>query len=133
MTVELVVLAPVIVLFGMTSLALGRYELVRERAIDAAHAGAEAAAVAWSPDSGVLGVREAVNESLLPFSRSCRDPAVATDADSLADDGAGVGGVVHVRVTCTVPLSEFGIPGMPGSVTVDVTQSAPVDPYRTIR
>jgi len=39
LTVELVVLTPVIILFVLVALALGRFELAHEQVVDAARAG----------------------------------------------------------------------------------------------
>ncbi len=38
-----------------------------------------------------------------------------------------------VRVTCQVLLSDLGFPGVPGSITVEASATAPLDPYRAVQ
>lgn len=40
------------------------------------------------------------------------------------------GGAVRVTVTCTTPLSDLAIPGVPGSATLRATATAPIESTR---
>ncbi|MER5352602.1 TadE/TadG family type IV pilus assembly protein [Kitasatospora sp. NPDC002551] len=42
----------------------------------------------------------------------------------------GVPASVTVTVSCTVPLSDLVLPGLPGSRTVKASFTSPIDPYR---
>jgi len=128
LSVELVVLSPVIALFGLLGLGLGRYEMARELATAAARAGAEAASVA----QGVGQVESSASGSaglvLAGHSETCARPQYVVDVGSFAADGA-----VRVSVTCVVPMTDLDIPGLPSSMTVSVSETEPIDPYRTVQ
>jgi hypothetical protein len=40
------------------------------------------------------------------------------------------GGTITVRLECAVPVSDLGLLGLPGTVTVNGESSAPLDLYR---
>ena len=83
LTVELVVLAPVVALFGLLALGFGRYELVRAQVIGAAHTGADAAAVASDAATAVPAAEHAVAPEFASESHACPDPTVSTVTSSL--------------------------------------------------
>jgi TadE-like protein len=125
---ELVVVTPIIVVFAMIAMALGRYEMVRERVVDATRAAAQAATVTLSEDGMAAAAGAAVRPVLAGLPGSCPDPVVTTVVHNL---GAGV--TAEVTVSCDVPVSEFGVPGIPGTFKLSVTETAPIDPYRTLQ
>jgi Flp pilus assembly protein TadG len=127
LSVELVVLTPVLALFLLLSLALGRYALAREQVVGGARAAADAAAVA---SSALLAQQAAVAAAtpVLQSNHSCTDPNVTVDTASFAP-----GAVVRVSVSCRVDFSDLLVPGFPGSTTIDAVQAAVVDPFRTIQ
>ncbi|HZU79434.1 MAG TPA: TadE/TadG family type IV pilus assembly protein [Acidimicrobiales bacterium] len=127
LTVELVLLAPVLILFALMALGLGRYELARQELADAARAGAEAASVVPSADQAAGAASSAVLAPLNGQSHMCAHPAVTTDSSGFA-----AGGDVRVTVSCRVDLSDLLVPGLPGGVDVSATQVAPVDPFREV-
>jgi Flp pilus assembly protein TadG len=126
-TVELVVLAPVVVLFALVMVALGRAESVRAAVAGAARAGAEAAATSAGPVESVAAAQRAVVASLSWTAADCHHQQVAVDATDFVP-----GGAVAVSVTCTVPLADLGVPGLPGTVVFQHQVSAPIDPYRVV-
>lgn len=128
MTAELVVLTPVLILFTLLAVGLGRYEQARAEIVDAARAGAQAASVSPAPSGAPALADATVGPALAGQLHLCRDMAVETDTSTFAP-----GGTVGVRVTCRVDLSDLLVPGLPGAVSVTATQVAPVDPYRTVR
>lgn len=128
MTVELVVLTPVVVLFALVAIALGRYQSARQEVTDAAHAGAEAASVVAAPGQASASATDASTSALRQQPHMCQDPLVRTDTSSFVP-----GGFVRVNVSCQVQLSDLLVPGLPGTVHVEVTQSAPIDPFRVVR
>ena len=124
MTVELVVLTPVIVAFLLVTLAFGRYALAKEQLVGGARAGADAVAIAAS----ALQAQQAGSAAAMPVLQSdhaCRNPTVSIDSSAFAP-----GGQVRVSVSCQVAFSDLLIPGLPGSVTVQAVQIATIDPYR---
>ncbi|MHB8328485.1 MAG: TadE/TadG family type IV pilus assembly protein [Acidimicrobiales bacterium] len=127
LTAELVVLAPVVALFALVAVGLGRYELAHQEVIDAARAAAEAASVVSSPADAESAAGDAVSPTLQGQRRMCSSYEVSTDAAAFAP-----GGFVKVTVSCRVALTDLLVPGFPGSVPVQATQTAPVDPYRWV-
>ena len=127
LTVELSVMAPVVFLFALLAVGLGRYEMARLEVTDAAHAGAEAASIAPTVSAAEPSAVEASNAGLAQQSHLCPTPIVNVDTSNFF-----AGGRVAVTVVCHVELSDLMVPGFPGSVVVQETQSAPVDPYRVV-
>ena len=133
MTVELVVLAPVVVMFALVAIGLGRYEGARQEVADAAEAGADAASVVASPADAQAAATQAAGAALQDQSHMCPVPTVTTDTSTFEAGGAvGATGSVGVTVVCQVDLSDLFVPGLPGHVAVRATQTAPVDPYRVV-
>ena len=127
LTVELVVLTPVVALFLIVALAFGRYSLAREQVVGGARAAADAVSVAGSAAQAEQ-VATAAAMPVLQSSHSCTNPTVTVDAGSFAP-----GSVVRVSVTCRVALSDLLVPGFPGTTTVGAVQDAAIDPYRAIQ
>ena len=127
-TVELVVLAPVLVLFALLAVALGRYEMAREQVIGAARAAAEAASVAQSPALAQSAADLAAEPGVEPLGHACAGFSVNTDTSEFRPSG-----VVRVTVTCRVDFSDLLVPGIPGFTTVRVVQVVPLDPYRSVQ
>ena len=127
MTVELAVLAPVVFLFVLAAVGLGRFEGARQEVTDAAHAGAQAASVARGAGQAPGAAVDASLAALRDQPHMCVRPTVATDTSTFA-----AGGSVRVTVDCRVSFSDLLLPGLPGSATVRATETAPVDPYRVV-
>ncbi len=127
LTVELVVLTPVIVVFLLVALAFGRYALAKEQLVGGARAAADAVAVAGS----ALQAQQAGSAAAMPVLQSdhtCTNPTVSVASSSFV-----AGGQVRVSVSCQVALSDLLIPGFPGTVTVQADQVATIDPYRAVQ
>jgi Flp pilus assembly protein TadG len=127
LTVELVLLTPVIALFLLVSLAFGRYSLAREQVVGGARAAATAAAVAGSAGQA----QQAALAAALPVlesNHSCTDPIVTVDSGSFAP-----GVIVRVSVSCRVEFADLLVPGFPGATRIKVVQGAAIDQYRTIQ
>jgi len=127
LTVELVVLTPVIVVFALTTLAFGRYTQARQQVVEAAQAGAQAATIGSNADSAQQAAQTAASTGILASAHTCANPQVSTDVSHFAP-----GGYVVVHVTCHVELSDLLVPGLPGTTTVQASSTAPLDPYRSM-
>ena len=127
-TVELVMLAPVIALFVVAVVMLGRIEVARAQVVAAARAGAQAAAVQPSPAQAQWAAAAAAAVDVFGRETTCVHQDVATDTSAFYP-----GGSVRVRVSCTVPLADLGMPGVPGSTTITEWITAPIDPYRAVQ
>src|SRR5579872_3576509 len=126
MTVELVVLAPVVVAFLLFTLALGRYTSAREQVAGGTSAAAEAAAVAPSLSQARAAAVAAASPALQSL-HSCRNPSIQVVAGNFAP-----GAEIRVVVSCRVDYADLLVPGMPGSTTVTSVEDAVIDPYRAV-
>jgi hypothetical protein len=43
------------------------------------------------------------------------------------------GGSVQVVVSCEIDFADLLVPGMPGHVTVQAEETAPIDPFRSVQ
>ncbi len=125
--VEAVVLASVVMIFLLLAVAFGRYEATRAQVTGAARTAVEAASVVPSAYQAPSAASSAATPDLVGSGASCTHTSVLTDTREFEP-----GGSVSVTVTCTVELSDLGVPGLPGAATVEVTQVAPIDPYRGV-
>jgi Flp pilus assembly protein TadG len=126
LTVELVVLTPVLLVLALAVTAFGRVAEARQQVAEAARAGAEAAAVQSDP-AGARAASAADATVGTADARTCSERQVLTDTSRFVP-----GGFVTVTVVCRVPLADLSIPGMPGTTTVRATSTAPIDPYRSV-
>jgi Flp pilus assembly protein TadG len=128
MTVELVLLTPVLMLFILLAIGAGRYELAREQVVGAARSGAEAASVVPGPYEAQPAAESAVASDLAGVDNTCGSVQALTDTTEFRP-----GGSVRVTVRCRIDFGSLLVPGLPGSTTVTVTRSAPIDPYRSVQ
>jgi hypothetical protein len=127
MAVELVVLTPAVFLIALAVLAFGRDSESRQLVVEASRAGAEAAAVQPSAASADAGAAESAVVGIFDRAHICARPSVITDTSHFYP-----GGYVSVTVVCQVNLSDLAVPGLPGTVTVQSSATAPIDPYRSV-
>jgi hypothetical protein len=127
LTVELVVLTPLLMIVILVTLVFGRVTEARQQVVEAARAGAEAAAVL--PTVGTAQWVGSINAviNLLGRTHTCVDPLVTMDTSHFYP-----GGYVTAHVSCLVVLADIGFPGLPGSTTVSASATAPLDPYRSV-
>lgn len=128
LTVELVVVTPVLFAIALTVIVFGRISEAHQQVIEASRAAAEAAAVEPTAASAQSGASDIAVIAGYSSSHTCVHAAVSTNVAHFYP-----GGYVSVTVTCQVSLSDVGLPGMPGTTTVSSTSIAPIDPYRSIR
>jgi Flp pilus assembly protein TadG len=117
----MVLLTPVLLMFTLLVVAGGRYVGVRGDIEAAARDAARAASLERSLVDAHAAAAEAATVSLDPGTR-CASPAVG--GDFLA------GGLVTVRLNCSVPYDGLGLLGLGGSLGVSASGSAPLDTYR---
>jgi len=127
LTLELVVLTPVLLLVLLTSLVFGRIVEARQQVVEAARAGAEAASILPTVGTAqwVGSINSAIN--LIGTTHTCAHATISVDTSHFTP-----GGFVTAHVSCLVTLSDIGFPGLPGSTTVKASATAPLDPYRSV-
>jgi Flp pilus assembly protein TadG len=128
LTVELVVLTPVVLFFVLLAVALGRFEMVHEQVDGAARAAAEAASVVSSAPEAQPAAVSAATPIVANQAHACTQLRVETDTTSFVP-----GGSVRVLLSCDIDYSDLLLPGMPGHAVVNVVVRAPIDPFRTVQ
>jgi Flp pilus assembly protein TadG len=127
LTVELVVIAPILLVVALTMLIFGRVSASRQEVVEASRAGAQTAAVMSNANSAQLRAAVDAAVGISDRGHTCTNPQIVTDTSQFHP-----GGYVTVTVTCHVELSDIAVPGMPGSTTVQASATAPIDPYRAV-
>jgi Flp pilus assembly protein TadG len=128
LTVELVVLTPVLFLLALTMVVFGRVTEARQQVVESSRAAAQIAAVLPNAAAAESAAAGAVSTGDLDRGHYCPTPEVTTDVTHFF-----AGGYVTVTVVCRVNLSDLSVPGMPGSTTVRASSTAPIDPYRSVQ
>jgi Flp pilus assembly protein TadG len=124
---ELVICTPVLLLLAVVALALGRLVLEQSQVVDVARAAAEAASVWPTPAAADQAATSVASSELAHDGLACGSPVVSVDTSHLQP-----GGAVGVEITCVVTLASAGVPGLPGSVTLHASATAPIELYREV-
>jgi Flp pilus assembly protein TadG len=121
MAVEVVLMTPVLVAFLLLVISFGRYVAVRGEVESATRDAVRAASLERTSGTAVREARRTASASLAGQARCT--PAALSGAFA-------AGATITATLTCSVPLSDLGLLGLPGSVTVTASSSAPLDVYR---
>jgi Flp pilus assembly protein TadG len=127
---ELVILAPVIVLLICMVIAAGRIAIAKGSVDAAARDAARQASIARSPEAADAAAVASASAELAADGLSCVPrPLISV---STAGFGAPLGQPASVSATvfCRVTLAGLVLPGLPGSVPLHFTFTSPLDPYR---
>jgi Flp pilus assembly protein TadG len=125
-TVELVLIAPVLVLMMLFAVAAGRFSVARNQVNEAARDAAREASTWRTPRSASTQGVERGLASLADSHVSCRAPGVEIDASDLRP-----GGEVVADVTCTVELGDLLGLRLGGEKTFQARAVAVVDTFRS--
>ena len=125
-TVELVLIAPVLVLMMLFAVAAGRFSLARNQVNEAARDAAREASTWRTPQLASAHGIERGLASLAGSRMSCHAPSVAIDAGDLRP-----GGEVVADVTCTVELGDLIGLRLGGEKTFQSRAVAVVDTFRS--
>jgi Flp pilus assembly protein TadG len=123
----MVVITPVLFVLVLILVVFGQVSEAHQQVVEAARAGAEAAAVLPTQESAQSGGPETAAIGVFGQTHTCDDVRITTDVSNFKP-----GGTVSVTVVCQVDLSDLSIPGVPGTTTVQATAVAPIDPYRSV-
>ncbi|HEV3281019.1 MAG TPA: TadE/TadG family type IV pilus assembly protein [Acidimicrobiales bacterium] len=127
LTLELMLLTPALIIVAVTTVAFGRVSESRQQVSQAARAGAEAAAIAADPSGAVSVATSDAATEVVGGGHVCTNRRIETDTSRFYP-----GGFVTVTVICQVALSDLSIPGLPGTVSIRASSTAPIDPYRSV-
>lgn len=126
-TVELTLLAPVVLALLLFTVGLGRIEDAQGQVDGAARDAARAASLAGDPSAAADAARRAAAADVTSMTLDCRDFTVAVDTGRY-----GPGGDVTVHVACTADLADLALSGLPGHKTLTASSAAPVETYRSV-
>jgi Flp pilus assembly protein TadG len=126
-SVELVLLAPVVIALLCLVVGLGRLAQAGGQVAGAARDAARAASMTPDPAAAVTAARAAAAGDMTGDGRACTALRVTTDTA-----GFSAGGTVLVTVACTVRLADVALSGLPGARTLTATALAPIDRYTTV-
>ena len=128
--IEAAILVPSLVLFLLLVIAAGRIETAKGAMDAAARDGARSASLARTVDAAQTAAEDSAAATLHQEGVTCQDQQVAdVDTDDFAPP-LGQTGEVTVTVTCTVPLGDLSVPGLPGSHTMTSSFTSVIDAYR---
>jgi Flp pilus assembly protein TadG len=136
MTVEAVILAPVVFVFVLLIVGGARYELARQQVVGDARAVAETAAVA----ADASAAQQAAGTVTSGWATAGPGPAGPGPAPGICVTRSVTvnvadfepGGSVTATVSCHVELSSVFLPGIPGTSELVASETAPIDRYRSV-
>ena len=125
-TVELVLIAPVLVLMMLFAVAAGRFSLARNQVNEAARDAAREASTWRTPQSASTNGVDRGLATLAASHITCHSPRVDIDTSDLHP-----GGEVVADVTCTVELGDLLGLRLGGEKTFQARSVAVVDAFRS--
>ena len=126
--IELVLLVPALMLLLMFAVAGGRVAIAHGSVQQAAADAARAASIARTAGAAQTTAVAAARATLANQGLTCASMTVPLDTSGFATP-LGTPASVAATVTCTVELSELGLPGLPDRV-VSATVTSPLDVFR---
>lgn len=128
-SVELVLVAPVLVAVILLLVAGGRLSIASTSLETVAAAAARDASLAPSTADVENLASESAARSLEQMDIPCQSTEVGVDVAAFAGSDVEFDSVT-VTVTCIVDLADVALPGLVGSRALVATASSPIDPYR---
>ncbi|MGO2720759.1 MAG: TadE/TadG family type IV pilus assembly protein [Brachybacterium tyrofermentans] len=127
---EAAIIAPALFLILGVLLAVASFATGQQAVTTAAHSSARAASLATSQTDAVQRVEGAFTNELQQRGISCTNVSVDVDATAFAS-APGQTSSVRSTITCTLPYAEvIPVPGLPGTRTITVESTSPLDTYR---
>jgi Flp pilus assembly protein TadG len=132
---EFVILAPPLLFIVGLIIALGFISNAQNSVSDAARDAARQASLQLNPGSASAAGYSTALAALTADGLHCSSLSVNVQpygADGLHGFQVAVGqpAAVSATVTCTVPLAQIIVPGLPGSQTIEAHFASPLDLYR---
>jgi Flp pilus assembly protein TadG len=128
MALEMVILAPILLILFMFLLACGRYFQTSSLLENAARDGARAASQSRSLNEAQIRLDDAVTDTMAQGVESCKQ-----SAEGSITSGFTAGTPLSVEVTCTINYQDLGLLGLGGDTKITKKFSSSLDPYRGIR
>ncbi|MER7828099.1 TadE/TadG family type IV pilus assembly protein [Streptomyces sp. NPDC096097] len=129
-TIATAIVTPLLLMLLCTAIAGGRIVTSGAKVDAAAEDAARAASISRTHSGAQAEAAEAAARSLDDQGIRCASSSTSIDTSGLAVP-LGQVGTVTVTISCTVPLSDLLLPGVPGSKTMTSTFTSVVDAYRS--
>jgi Flp pilus assembly protein TadG len=129
MSVELVMLAPALVLVILLLIVGARLSLAGNATSAAAVAAAREASLSRTTSQAQIRATEAARVAMAQTGYACSQISVTID-DSGLEVPLGQVGTVSATLSCTLDLTDIALPGLPGTKTITTTAISPVDAFR---
>ncbi|MFM9632590.1 MULTISPECIES: TadE/TadG family type IV pilus assembly protein [Streptomyces] len=127
--IEAAIIVPLLIMFLSLAIAGGRLVTSGAKIDAAAEDAAREASLHRTASSAQSAAQAAAAASLDDQGITCASTRVSINTGGLSVP-VGQVGTVTATVTCTVPLSDLLLPGMPGARTLTSTATSVVDQYR---
>ena len=124
-SVELVLITPVLIMFLLLVVGLGRLALAKQEVTSAAHDAARAASLERDTGASAGRGRAAAERALADRGMSCASLNVDIDTS-----GYRSGGQVRAEVVCVAALGDLALSGLPGSKTYRAQAVVPIEQYK---
>ena len=124
-SLEVVIVAPLLLVFIMLIIGLGRLTLASQDVTASAHEAARAASLTRSGGAATSAGQDAARDALGERGMACASVDVSVDVS-----GFEPGGQVRATVTCTARLSDLTLSGLPGRKTYRAEAVVPIEQYR---
>lgn len=121
-SVELAIIAPLLMLIVVATIGLGRVALAHLKAEGIAGAAARAASLARTPQQATDAAKATITHD---HGASCPNPDITVDTRDFQP-----GGTVKVTVTCRPRLADITELGLPGNLHITETMSSGLDKWR---
>jgi Flp pilus assembly protein TadG len=122
---ELVIIAPVLIMFLLFVVGIGRLVSAREAVDGAARDAAREASVRRDASSAQTRGQRVAQQALAQHNMNCQSQNINVDTSNF-----NPGGTVTVDVDCTVNNSDAVVSGLPGTQVLHGHFVAPIDVYR---
>ena len=124
-TAELVLVTPLLILFVLFIVGLGRLAHARAMVNDAAAQAARAATLQYlNPGQATAAAQQTATAALQSAGLACASQSTSVDTGS-----DHPGGTITVTLTCQVNLASLTAAGFPGAETLRASFTSPVDTY----
>jgi len=128
---ELVLLAPIILMLIGLVIAAGRVNTARGAVDAAARAAARQASVAPSEGVAQANALSSAQAALRTDGLQCQPTVSLPGLSTAFGTPIGHAAAVNALVVCVVRLSDLVVPGIPGTITLRARFASPLDPFRS--
>jgi hypothetical protein len=129
---ELMVIAPVILMLICLVIAAGRTSIAQGAVDSAARAAARQASIAPNYGAAELAAYNGARKALRADGLDCQPMVTLPGLGRAFESQPGQQAEVHAKVVCVVGLSDLTmVPGLPFSASLKASFTSPLDPFRS--